>query len=602
MKNHSQPTSIADCDARIKNKTTASYHKLLDELKPIQELVLVAPMQVPESIFDLAVAKKAGYFNYPPVGLLYIASVAKQADPNIKIKLIDLNFEMLKNSHKENFSYDFWEERLTKIIKESSSPYVGISCMFDVNKEVFMQISQFIGKEFPDVPILAGGVQATYDFEELLSKYDFDLVFCKESETQFFTFIQNVNQKDRSTEPNGTAFCHNGQIHVMGAPEQDPPVEFDIRDSYSLIPIEDYFKYGGLAVFSRYNDKNKPFATVLSNRGCRAYCTFCTVRDFNGKGIRARSVESVIDELKFLWQKGIKQIDWLDDDFLWDRERTLLLLKRMTEEIPDLEWISNNGLIAAAITEEIMEWMVRSGMKAMKVGIESGNDAMLKKIIKPTSKRKLMWASELFKKYPQVFYSGNFILGFPNESFKEMMDSYNFARKLDWDWASFYICQPLVGTAMYSIFQDIGENQDSNKALNPGRLAQRGEMGINFDKNTSQIFCGRDIFNLPPDTIPCREQLNEIWFTFNLLGNFLNNRNYRTNGNVEKLIKWYESIFAGYPHDASMAAALAKGYRLTHQTKSENFYQKTFKNILSNSAYWQTRVKQFPEIVEMAGL
>ena len=87
-KNRSQPTSITDCDARIKNKTTESYHKLLDELKPIQELVLVAPMQVPESIFDLAVAKKAGYFNYPPVGLLYIASVAKQADPNIKIKFI----------------------------------------------------------------------------------------------------------------------------------------------------------------------------------------------------------------------------------------------------------------------------------------------------------------------------------------------------------------------------------------------------------------------------------------------------------------------------------------------------------------------------------
>ena len=85
-------------------------------------------------------------------------------------------------------------------------------------------------------------------------------------------------------------------------------------------------------------------------------------------------------------------------------------------------------------------------------------------------------------------------------------------------------------------------------------------------------------------------------------GNFLDNKNYRANGNVEKLIKWYESIFAGYPHDASMAAALAKGYRLTDQTKSESFYQKTFENILSNSAYWQTRVKQFPEIVEMAGL
>jgi len=538
MKNEPQTIDPADSQASQKIEATTSYHKLLDKLKPIKELVLIAPMQVPESVFDLAVAQKAGYFNYPPVGLLYIASVANQADPNIKIKLIDLNFEMLQNANKDNFSYDFWKERLANAVRESASPYVGISCMFDVNKDVFVQISQFIGKAFPEVPVLAGGVQATYDYEELLGEHGFDMIFCKESETQFFNFIQNVNKADRSREPRGTAFSYEGRIYVIGTHEENPPVEFDIRDSYSLIPIENYYRYGGLAVFSRYNGKDKPFATVLSNRGCRAYCTFCTVRDFNGKGIRARSVESVIDELKFLREKGIRQIDWLDDDFLWDRERTLLLLKRMTEEVPDLEWISNNGLIAAAINEEIMEWMVRSGMKALKVGIESGNDAMLKKILKPTSKRKLMMASELFNKYPQVFYSGNYILGFPNESFGEMMDSYNFARKLDWDWSSFYICQPLVGTAMYSIFQDMGENRDDNKALNPGRLAQRGEMGVSFDKGTGQVLRGREIFDLPLETVPSREQLNEIWFTFNLLANFLDNKNYRTYGHVEKLIKW----------------------------------------------------------------
>lgn len=274
----------------------------------------------------------------------------------------------------------------------------------------------------------------------------------------------------------------------------------------------------------------------------------------------------------------------------------------MTEEVPDLEWISNNGLIAAAINEEIMDWMVRSGMKAMKVGIESGNDAMLKKIMKPTSKKKLLMASELFKKYPQVFYSGNFILGFPNETFGEMMDSYNFARKLDWDWASFYICQPLVGTAMYSIFQDLGKDEDINKALNPGRLAQRGEMGIKFNDDPGQILRGREIFNLPPDTIPNRDQLNEIWFTFNFLVNFLDNPNYRNGINAEKLIRWYESIFAGYPHDASMAAALSHGYRLTGLTRLAKTYQKKVEDILSESVYWRTRVKEFPEILEMAGL
>jgi radical SAM superfamily enzyme YgiQ (UPF0313 family) len=602
IKDNPSTTHPLESDMAEGDRAVENYQKFLGRFKPIKELVLIAPMQVPEPVFDIEVAKGAGYFNYPPVGLLYIASVAKHVDPDIKIHLIDLNLEMLQKANGENFSYDFWKLRLSNVLTDAKSAYVGISCMFDVNKETFIEISQYIKDEFPSIPVLAGGVQATYDYEELLKNFGFDLVFRKESELQFSNFISNVNKADFSSWPKGAAFIHDQQIMTFGEPDQETPVEFDIRDAYSLIPIEDYYKVGGLAVFSRYNGIKKPFATVLSNRGCRAYCTFCTVRDFNGKGIRARSVESVIDELKFLWEKGIRQIDWLDDDFLWDKERTLHLLKRMTEEVPDIEWISNNGLIAAAINEEIMEWMVRSGLKAVKVGIESGNDAMLKKILKPTSKRKLLMSSELFKKYPQVFYSGNFILGFPNETFQEMMDSYNFARKLDWDWASFYICQPLVGTAMYSIFKDLGEDSDSNKALNPGRLAQRGEMGVKFKNKTDDILYGRDIFNLPPSTIPSRDQLNEIWFTFNLMANFLDNRNYRSGGNVEKLIKWYESIFAGYPHDASMAAALAKGYRLTHQAETAKTYQQTFEKILSSSGYWQKRVKQFPEISEMAGL
>jgi radical SAM superfamily enzyme YgiQ (UPF0313 family) len=595
-------THLSKSESVLAAQATENYYQLLGQFKPLRELILIAPMQVPESVFDISVARKAGYFNYPPVGLLYIASVAKHADPNIQVKVIDLNLEMLENSSNDDFSYGFWKDRLLKTIQNCQSPCIGISCMFDVNKETFVQISQFIKQEFPSVPLLAGGVQATYDYEELLSECGFDMIFRKESEEQFSAFIHNINKINQSRQPKGLAFRYKGQVLTLGDPAQETPVEFDIREAYSLIPIEEYHKYGGLAVFSRYNGKEKPFATILSNRGCRAYCTFCTVRDFNGKGIRARSVESVIDELKYLWERGVRQIDWLDDDFLWDRERTLHLLKRMTEEVPDLEWISNNGLIAAVINEEIMEWMVRSGLKAFKVGIESGNDAMLKKILKPTSKRKLMMASELFKKYPEIFCSGNFILGFPDETFGEMMDSFNFARKLDWDWASFYICQPLVGTEMYSIFQDLGDSKDTNKALNPGRLAQRGEMGIKFNSNANQVLMGREVFNLPPDTVPSRDQLNEIWFTFNLLANFLDNRNYRPGGNIEKLIRWYESIFAGYPHDASMAAALSHGYRLTNQVKTAKTYQKKFEDILSHSAYWKTRVKEFPEILEMADL
>jgi radical SAM superfamily enzyme YgiQ (UPF0313 family) len=583
-----------------------AYKELLSKLKPPHELILIAPMQVPESVFDREIANRMGYFNYPPVGLLYIAAIAKQVNPDLEVKIIDLNLELLRLAQDDDFHYGFWEKYLSDIIENCKSPYFGISCMFDVNKDVFIQISQFLQQKFPDVPILGGGVQATYDYEELLREGGFDFIFRKESEVQFETFFKSIFNRDLTKIPTGISFSHSGQIYSMGESTEGVPVDIDIREAYSLINIEEYYRYGGLAVFSRFNGKDKPFATVLSNRGCRAYCTFCTVRDFNGKGIRARTVESVIDELKFLWSHGIRQIDWLDDDFLWDRERTLHLLKRMTEEVPDMEWISNNGLIAAAIDDEVMEWMVRSGLKALKVGIESGNNAMLKKIKKPTSKRKLLMASVLFKKYPEVFYSGNFIVGFPNETFGEMMDSFNFAKQLGWDWASFYVCQPLVGTAMFSLFRDLGvkqvEGEDATKALNPGRLAQRGEFGLSFDKNDDGILRGRDIYKLPLDAVPSAEQLNEIWFTFNFDLNFSGNPHLNAGTELDKTVCWFESILAGYPHDASMAAALAWGYKLMNKLETYEIYQKKVANILDESVYWRRRSEEFPEILQMAGL
>jgi radical SAM superfamily enzyme YgiQ (UPF0313 family) len=127
-------------------------------------------------------------------------------------------------------------------------------------------------------------------------------------------------------------------------------------------------------------------------------------------------------------KKGIQVIEWLDDDLLYGRPQSVELFKLMAEELPGLEWIANNGVIAGAVSDDVMHWMVQSGCRAFKVGIESGNEAMLRKIKKPATKTGLRSAGKIFDKYPQVFVSGNFIVGFPGETVGEMFDSYNSRR------------------------------------------------------------------------------------------------------------------------------------------------------------------------------
>ena len=114
------------------------------------------------------------------------------------------------------------------------------------------------------------------------------------------------------------------------------PSEEDLNliPSYHLINVEELSKYGVMGNFHGFKPKNTKFATCLSNRGCRARCTFCSVRNFNGVSVRQRSVESVVDELEILNKEyDIKHIVWLDDDLLKDHSRAIQLFDSIVKEI-----------------------------------------------------------------------------------------------------------------------------------------------------------------------------------------------------------------------------------------------------------------------------
>jgi hypothetical protein len=108
---------------------------------------------------------------------------------------------------------------------------------------------------------------------------------------------------------------------------------------------------------------------------------------------------------------------------------------------------------------------------------------------------------------------------------------------------------------MFDAFQSIGDDRcgkDDYKVYNPGKsAAQKGNFGYykgyhSDDEMSRNIESGRDVFNLPRDLVPSQEQIKEIWFTFNLLTNFFNNRNFKPGGNPLKIVKWFESIAASY--------------------------------------------------------
>jgi len=179
------------------------------------------------------------------------------------------------------------------------------------------------------------------------------------------------------------------------------------------------------------------------------------VRNFNGFGVRGRSVQSVIDELLVLRHEyGVEHIMWLDDDFLQDPKRSLELFSQMIKQDVGITWDNTNGVIAFSCTDEIVAAMAESGCIGLHIGMESGNPEILFKIKKPGKVETFLRAAAILRKYETINARVFLMLGFPNETFSQVKDTYDVAKEMDLDWYNITQLQPLPNT---EIFDEVGE-------------------------------------------------------------------------------------------------------------------------------------------------
>ena len=86
-------------------------------------------------------------------------------------------------------------------------------------------------------------------------------------------------------------------------------------------------------------------------------------------------------------EKGIRHFELLDDDFLASpnsEEDIIALLEGMVKfhEQFDTSWSAGNGLIAVSLNEKILSLIQDSGCCGFRIGIESGDAKMLRRIKK----------------------------------------------------------------------------------------------------------------------------------------------------------------------------------------------------------------------------
>ena len=209
--------------------------------------------------------------------------------------------------------------------------------------------------------------------------------------------------------------------------------------------------------------KHKGYTTAFTSRNCPFQCIYCVPssltfareienKRFNGHKppISYRSPESVDQEMKMLHELGYQAIGFMDDNFIWNEERTRQLCDIMKKY--NMLW----GCQARvdAITEPIAKMLGESGCCYVDLGVESFNDEILKYVRKGITTEQIYQAIGMLKKY-NVPVKLNVLIGSsPLETKETLRHTLKEAKKLKVDQVMFNIVSPFPGTEFYKLCKE----------------------------------------------------------------------------------------------------------------------------------------------------
>ena len=501
-------------------------------------VLLINPPDVDSSLFDWATAKRGRANNYPAYGLGVLATHLKDNghDPLI----LNLNHEILKLVYISEKPIDYdatWKALLEAEVIAFQPDIVGVTCLFSVTHKSLVAVAHEL-RLLTKAPICIGGVHVTHDIDTVMKETGADYAFLNESEQAFIDFLKDGKLTQVVTK--------DGKYL-----EKNMPRNLDIIPPFEDMDVENHSLFGTLGSWYGFRYKDTRIATALSNRGCRAHCSFCNVRSFNGEGVRQRSIDSVLDELQRLKDRGIGHIIWLDDDLLMREERAIALFDGMVKKNLNMTWDATNGVIAASLKNEVVAAAAASGCIGLSLGIESGNADILRSIKKPGTPRIFRRAAEVLKDYPQINVRALLIIGFPNETLSQIQDTINLCEEMNLDWHNLAILQPWKNTPIYDAMVDQGllgeegklKGDESPYQLGPYSRQRLVEQGKIQQSHYGEKKGGDGLVDWSdPKTVPSTAELDDIWFYMNVRLNFERLFTEQRQVKLQQQLTWLEYV------------------------------------------------------------
>jgi anaerobic magnesium-protoporphyrin IX monomethyl ester cyclase len=358
-------------------------------------------------------------FRFPPLGLGYIAAYLKQN--GISVEIVDCTF--------------LSQEQAIKKIVDSNPKIIGIQSMYSMRKKSLELARTLRGHcEL----LVAGGALPTTEPKTFLN--DFDVVVIGEGEETMLEIANQFKNEGNMSQIKGVAYKDKDTGQVKLTPSRGLMNEIDMLPPPSRELFENYS-------YQQYYSGKFGYKTtaIMTSRGCPFACDFCS-RPIFGNNFRARSASKVADEVEEAISLGYNRLWFADDCFTLNRKRLLEVCDEIVNRGLRVDWECLSRV--DTLDSETADKMKQAGCVRMFFGIESGDDSILKIMNKQITTKQAYIATQICKK-EGIKAGAFFILGYPGENAKTILNTIKFASSLPLDYLSFTLPYPIPGTPLF---------------------------------------------------------------------------------------------------------------------------------------------------------
>ncbi len=337
-------------------------------------------------------------FIHSSLALRYLRSYAQASFPTIELVEYTINDVTL------NIVADIYKRE---------PDVVAFSCYIWNIRET-LDVIRNLKKVCPDVPVILGGPEVTYDADFWMKKHpEIDVIAIGEGEQTFLELLQAYQEAKVTGQPprlrDVAGIAYRDQEHVRFSMPRAQIEEMDTIPS----PYQDHL-----------DELNNRVVYFEASRGCPFKCQYClsSIED----GVRYFSLERVKEDLLRLINHGVKTIKFVD--------RTFNINKKYALEIFQFLIDNHNGTVfqfeitADILRADVLDFLTENappGVFRFEIGVQSTNDETNRLV------QRIQRFDRLSRTVTQIKNSGkidqhlDLIAGLPEEDYQSFRKTFN---------------------------------------------------------------------------------------------------------------------------------------------------------------------------------